>query len=108
MNNIKCNECGLVNWADQTECKRCGSLLTVQHLRAKQLIAMTPEPRPLFSKGLKFLTGLLALTLVTALVSRILGIGDSDFAVMAAILFMFSGMLLLLVGQVWTIVRIFE
>jgi hypothetical protein len=106
--NIKCSECGLVNWATEVECKRCKALLTVQDRRAEQLMAFEPEVRPFFSKGLTFLTGLLAFSVLSTIVSRVLGLEHSDAAKGVAILLMLSGLVLMLVTHIWMLVRIFE
>lgn len=106
--NIKCSECGLVNWATEIECKRCQALLTVQGKRAEQLIAFEPEVRPFFTKGLTILMGLLVCCVVSAIASRVLGIEHSDLAKMVAILLMLVGLVLMLVAHIWLLVRIFE
>ncbi|HSS19016.1 MAG TPA: hypothetical protein VLL54_02985 [Pyrinomonadaceae bacterium] len=107
MSNIKCSECGLVNWADQVECKRCQALLTVQEKVAAQLIG-GPEEKPFFTRGLTLLTGLLVFAILSAIVSRVFGLEKSDVAKMIAIMLMFSGSLLMLLAHVWLLIRIFE
>lgn len=106
--NIKCSECGLVNWATEIECKRCQALLTVQGKRAEQLIAFEPEVRPFFTKGLIVLTGLLVCTILSAIATRTFGVEHSDPAKAVAMLFMLVGLVLMLVAHIWLIVRIFE
>lgn len=39
MANVKCNECGLINWADAEVCKRCGAFLA--HLSQPKPPVMT-------------------------------------------------------------------
>ena len=108
MNNIKCAECGLVNWATELECKRCKSLLTVQDNQADQLIAYAPEARPFFSTGLKILCGVLGLAIVMMVVSRVAGLEHTDFAMVLSVVFLLTGILLMVIAHIWLIIRIFE
>ncbi len=107
MNSVKCFECGLVNWSGEIECKRCRALLTVQELRAQQLINITPEPQPLFNRGLQFLTGIMAAALILVVVTRLLNF-DRDTAVVVALPFVLVGLVLMFVTHIWLLVRIFE
>lgn len=107
MNNIKCAQCGLVNWSSDIECKRCRALLTVQELRAQSLAFVMPEPQPFFSRGLQLLTGFLGLATVLVVMSRLIGF-DRETAIMLAIPFMLAGLALLFVSHIWLLVRIFE
>jgi hypothetical protein len=108
MNNIKCSECGLVNWADQIECKRCKALLTVQEKMAERFSAFTPEAKPFFSTGLKLLTALLGLTIVSLVATRILGLEHSDLAMGISVALVLIGLVLMLLAHLWLIIRIFE
>jgi hypothetical protein len=119
MNNIKCSECGLVNWATDVECKRCKSLLTVQERRAQQVLkptdrmaeqldAFLPQEPPFFSTGLRLLAGLLAFTIVSVVVIRVLGLEHSTLAIGFSLILMLIGVVLLFVSQIWMLVRIFE
>ena len=109
MNNIKCAQCGLVSWSSEVECRRCGSLLTVQDMSAEQFAFDTqPEAQPLFSGALKFLTAILVLASVAFLLSRVFQLIDGNTAMMFAVIFMFSGMALLLLTHLWLLTRIFQ
>jgi hypothetical protein len=107
MNNVKCFQCGLVNWSSEVECKRCGALLTVQEIRAQHLAYIATEPQPFFSRGLQLLTGLLGLTIVFVVFSRLIGF-DRETSMMLSLPFMLAGLALLFVSHIWTLVRIFE
>ena len=108
MNNIKCTQCGLVNWSSEVECKRCGSLLTVQEKLAQQLHLDTPESKPLLSGGLKFLIAILAIATLALFLSRVLELLDGQTATLFAVIFMFGGIVLSILTHIWLLVRIFE
>lgn len=107
MNSVKCFECGLVNWSGEIECKRCGALLTVQEIRAQQLINIAPEPKPFFNRALQFLTALMVVALVLVGVSRLLHF-DKETATPVAVLFMMFGLVLVVLTHIWLLFRIFE
>jgi hypothetical protein len=107
MNNIRCAQCGLVNWSSEIECKRCQALLTVQDLKAQQLAFIMPEPQPFFSRGLQLLTGLLGLATVFVVLSRLIGL-ERETAIMVALPFMLAGLALLFASHIWLLVRIFQ
>jgi hypothetical protein len=109
MQNIKCAECGLVNWSAEVECKRCGSLLTVQDKRAQHTVAVEKfNSPPLFSGGLKFLVVILGLAVLAIFPSRVLQLVDADFSKLLAIVFMMAGIGFLLLSHIWLVIRIFE
>jgi hypothetical protein len=107
MNNVKCFQCGLVNWSSDIECKRCGALLTVQEIRAQHLAYIAPEPQPFFSRGLQLLTALLGVAMVFVPLSRLLRF-DSETAAVVALPFVLAGLVLMFVAHIWLLVRIFE
>jgi hypothetical protein len=107
MNNVKCAQCGLVNWSTEVECKRCGSLLTVQG-KSEPNIEIDTESKPFLSGGLKFLTAILALATLTLLLSRVFDLLDPETAAVFAVIFMLAGIALLLLTHIWLLVRIFE
>ena len=108
MNNIKCAQCGLVNWTTDVECKRCGSLLTVQEKQARQFGAFAPGPQPFFSNGLKILTAILILAFVVVVLTRGLHIISGDTAAGFSVTFMLLGLVLMLLTHIWLVIRIFE
>jgi len=107
MNNIKCIDCGLVNWASDIECRRCGSLLTVQEKRAQILALEQSEAKPFLTSGLQLLLVLLGLELVVGLVSQIFQL-PTDLAAGASLIAVAIGFLLLIVCHIWLLARIFE
>jgi hypothetical protein len=108
MNNIKCAQCGLVSWSTEVECKRCGSLLTVQDKPAQNPDFGASEPKPLFSGALKVLTVILAFATVAFLFSRVFHLIDRDTGMKLAVIFMLGGMALTLLAHLWLLARIFE
>jgi hypothetical protein len=108
MNSIKCVACGLVNWATEEKCKRCGALLAEQEQFPPEPYSYAVEVRPFFSGGLKFLTGLLGLTFLALIVCRVLDVFGADASVAVSVIFMMLGVLLTFVTHIWLLVRIFE
>jgi hypothetical protein len=107
MNSVKCFECGLVNWSGEIECKRCRALLTVQEIKAQQLIHITSEPQPFFTRGLQLLTAFMVVAIVLVVISRMFDF-DKETAALVALPFVIVGFLLLAVTHIWLLVRIFE
>ncbi|MEA2204087.1 MAG: hypothetical protein QOE77_863 [Blastocatellia bacterium] len=108
MNSIKCLQCGIVNWSADVECKRCGSLLTVQ-AKAAQVYASDPvESKGFFSGGIMVLIGVLAFAALTVVLSRVFQLIQGETAQIFAITFMFTGMALTVLAHLWLLVRIFE
>jgi hypothetical protein len=110
MSSTQCAQCGLVIWSSAVECKRCGFVRTVQDARnalAQNYESLAPEPTPLFSGGVKVLTGVLVLEMVPILLSSLHVIGDHT-ASMIGVFFMLSGIALLVVTHIWLVIRIFE
>jgi hypothetical protein len=108
MSQIKCLECGLVNWPDAVECKRCQALLTVQEISAQQSHYDTPEPKRVFSGVITFLTATLALATVAVLLARVFQLIDGDAAKILAAIFILVGVSFYILTGLCLTVRIFE
>ncbi len=104
MSNTKCARCGLVNWPNDVTCRRCGCELRGQY---------APEPacaarEPLFTPGLNFIAAVLVLTFAAFVSSRVLDLLDPETAKVLAAITVLCGIGLLLITQLWLMVRIFE
>ncbi len=109
MSNIKCPQCGLVNWATEANCKRCQSLLDTQdYAEPQHVTSPLLESQPLFSGVVKVLTAILALATVGLLFFKIFHPFDTDTTMGIAAIFMLVGFLLACIASIWTVVRIFE
>ena len=109
MSNIKCPQCGLVNWATEANCKRCKSLLDTQnHAEPEHATSPGLEGQPLFSGVVKVLTAILALATVGLLFFKIFHPFGTDTTTGIAVIFMLVGFLLAVIASIWTVVRIFE
>ena len=112
MSNIKCPQCGLVNWATDAECKKCKYLLQTQDMQDYSKPQYDPslslESQPLFSGIVKVLTAILALGTVALLSSWIFHPFDTDTTMGIAAIFMLVGIALGCFASIWTVVRIFE
>ena len=108
MNKIKCAQCGLVNWSTEIECKRCGSLLTVQEKLGRNVHLETSEPKRLFSGVIKFLTATLVLAILGLLVTRVVPVINGEAAMMVAMMFMITGLGFAILIKFCLIVRIFQ
>jgi hypothetical protein len=109
MINRKCVQCGLVNWANATECHRCGVAL-VMYVPEAQPYALYPtmvRSEPLFSGGVKFLTGFLAVGAFAVFVCGLHLVPES-FAKGLAMMFMFVGIALFFLTHIWLVIRVFE
>src|SRR2546423_1035905 len=99
MTNRKCVQCGLVNWADATECHRCGAALGT-YIPEAQPYALYPtmvRSEPLFSGGVKLLTGIL---IVGAFIVFVCGLHlvPESLAKGLAIMFMLVGVALFILS----------
>ncbi|MBV9926393.1 MAG: hypothetical protein JOZ96_15345 [Acidobacteria bacterium] len=108
MSNTKCPQCGLVNWSDAVACKRCGWQLDWQYRPASQFDSAAPEPEPLFSSTLTFLTAILLLAVAAFLSHRVFHVIDLETAKIAAVITMTGGIGLLILTHLWLVLRIFE
>jgi len=109
MSNIKCPQCGLVNWSTDAKCKRCQSPLDAQDYSKPQSDpSLSLESQPLFSGVIKVLTAILALATVVLLLCRIFHPFEIDTTKGIAVIFMLVGMAVGFVAGIWTIVRIFQ
>jgi hypothetical protein len=108
MNKIKCAQCGLVNWSTEVECKRCGSLLTVQDKLQRNVHLEEKEPKRLFSGVIIFLTVTLGLAVLGLMVTRVVPVIDGEAAKMVAAMFMITGVGFAVLIKFCIIVRIFQ
>lgn len=112
MSNIKCPQCGLMNWATDAECKRCQYLLQTQdtqdYSKPHRDPSLSLESQPLFSGVIKVLTAILALGIVALLSTMVLHLLDQDTTTAIGAIFMLGGMALYLLAHIWLVVRIFE
>jgi hypothetical protein len=122
MNSIKCPECGLVNFATATECKRCRMCFVApeqephdsqyQHADYQRYWPQRPEfdekTQRIFSGGVVFLTGILIVTFAMLVMQQAFHPLDRSSAQGFALLVGFAGLGLLLLTQIWLVIRIFE
>jgi hypothetical protein len=108
MSNIKCSQCGLVNWSSATTCGRCGWQLDWRHSPTATPYSAAAEPAPLFSSLLTFLTAILLLAIAAFLSYRVFDAIDLETAKMAAMITIFGGFVLYILAHLWLLLRIFE
>jgi hypothetical protein len=132
MSSIKCFQCGLVNWATATECKRCGSALALPPEPESEFEPVEPAPeyepeyapqyqmpyahyamepvlssQPIFSGGIIILLGILNFGGLMALLSGV-RVLTGEPAAMVAVMLVFGGLALLVLAHFWLVIRIFE
>ena len=111
MTSIKCQHCGLVNWADAEVCKRCGNPPgwgASSGDRAEWAYATASECQSapsLFSGAVKLLTWALAGAAVLIVLVRA---GGSGLAPYVAGLMLFAGLLISTVGSVMLLIEAFR
>lgn len=120
MNSIKCPDCGLVNFATASECKRCHlAFLSEQEPHEAQYQdgayqgywpqdLEAEKKQRVFSGGVLVLIGILALGFAVLILQQALHPFDADTAKGVGTLLGVVGMLLLLVTHIWLLYRIFE
>ncbi|MBV8858426.1 MAG: hypothetical protein JOZ02_15945 [Acidobacteria bacterium] len=108
MKNTKCSQCGLVNWADDETCKRCGWQLDWQYNPPPQFDSAAPEPDQLFSSSLTFLLAVLLLAIAAFLSHRVFHVIDLETAKTVAVITMLGGIGLYILAHLWLLLRIFE
>lgn len=113
MESVKCQECGLVNWADAEtiSCKRCGApLWQKEESRLDYLSAHAgpPESGAILSGGIIGLIVILGLAVLALLAHRVLHLTDKETAAGIALLFFFGGLALLVLSHLWLVARVFE
>jgi len=131
MNSIKCPECGLVNFATASECKRCHmAFLAEQEPQETQYenpshqahqYQSAPyqsywpqnptfeEKSPkVFSGGVVFLTGILIVAFVMLVTQQAFHPLDQSSAQGIAVLVGLVGLGLMVLTHIWLVIRIFE
>ena len=121
MNSIKCPDCGLVNFATASECKRCHLSFVseqepseAQHQYADyqnhwpQRPEYEEEGPKVFSGGVLFLTGILIVAFVVLILQQAFHPLDANTASGIALLVGFAGLGLLVLTHIWLVIRIFE
>lgn len=124
MNSIKCPECGLVNFATASECKRCRMCFTPeqepgggQYANADYSNAQYQNYWPqagqettqrVFSGGVVFLTGILVVGIALLVLQQALHPFDADTAKGVGGVLGLVGVLLLFLTHIWLLIRIFE
>ncbi len=120
MNSIRCPECGLVNFATASECKRCHVSFVSEQMPSEAQYAnaehqgywpQNPEPEKtqrVFSGGVVVLTGILALGFAILIFQQALHPFDADTAKGVGGVLGLVGVLLLFITHIWLLIRIFE
>ena len=98
----------MVNWSAAVECKRCGSLLTVQQKAAEAYVSDPIESKAFFSGGMIILAALLGVAMVALILSRVFHLIQGETADICAVIFIFGGALLAVLAHLWLVVRVFE
>jgi len=120
MNSIKCPECGLVNFATASECKRCHMSFAPaqepvdgQYANAEYQSYWPQSPEPenkqrVFSGGVVVLSGILAVGFAILVLQQALHPFDADTAKGVGGVLGLAGVLLLFLTHIWLLIRIFE
>jgi hypothetical protein len=122
MNSIKCPDCGLVNFATASECKRCRLCFVApdhgphdsQYQNAAyqsywpQRQEFDENKQKIFSGGVVLLTGILIVAFALLVMQQAFHPLDPNAAQGIAALVSLGGLGLLVVTHIWLIVRIFE
>ena len=120
MNSIKCPECGLVNFATASECKRCHmSFVSEQESYDAQYQSSefqeywsqdtgAEKKQRVFSGGVLVLIGILGLGFAVLILQQALHPFDADTAKGVGVFLALAGILLMFVTHIWLLYRIFE
>jgi uncharacterized membrane protein YvbJ len=125
MNSIRCPECGLVNFATATECKRCHLSFEFESAPADnrygnaqdqntqnhhwpQIAAEQQNKKRLFSGIIVVLTGLLAVAVVVFVIQKVFHPFDPETGKAVALVFVFVALPFMCVCGILTLVKIFE
>jgi hypothetical protein len=122
MNSIKCPECGLVNFATASECKRCHLSFESEPAPADDQYGYAQGPyvqnqywpdaaepqnqKKLFSGIVVVMTGFLAVAIVGVMIQQALHPLDPETAKAFGGLIVLIGLLLALLSHFWAIYRI--
>lgn len=121
MNSIKCPDCGLVNFATATECKRCHMSFVSEHEPYEAQYQNAPfqsywpqsseyeeKGTKVFSGGVVFLTGILIVAFALLVMQQAFHPFDADTAKGVGGVLGLVGVLLMVVTHIWLLIRIFE
>ena len=126
MNSIKCRECGLVNFATASECKRCHMSFAGESeppgqrpfdsqygaLAYQSYWPQRPEfeekTQKIFSGGVVFLAGILIVAFAIFVIQQAFHPLDHSSASGVALFVGFAGLGLMALTHIWLIIRIFE
>lgn len=110
MNSTKCTDCGLVNWATSSECRRCGSPIAAdpQNVGSRYSIDKEARVEPLFTTGIKLLSSLLAVTTIIFLAQHAFQPLSAPMAKEVAVWLALPALGLYVLAHVWCLIRIFE
>ena len=120
MNSIKCPDCGLVNFATASECKRCHmSFVSEQEPDDAQYQntefqgywpqdAEAEKKQRVFSGGVVFLTGILVVGISILVLQQAFHPFDADTAKGFGGILGLIGVLLMILTHIWLLIRIFE
>ena len=120
MNSIKCPECGLVNFATATECKRCqmsfapeqepvhGQYANAAYQGYWPQEAQYETSQKIFSGGVVFLTGILIVGTLLLILQQAFHPFDPSAAKGIGGLVALVGVLFLFLTHIWLLIRIFE
>jgi len=125
MNSIKCPDCGLVNFATASECKRCrlcfapsepvdGQYANTEYSNSQyqshwpQSAEFDEKKQKIFSGGVVFLTGILVVAFALLVIQQAFHPLDQSAAQGIAALVGLSGLGLLVLTHIWLVIRIFE
>jgi hypothetical protein len=110
MNNIKCSDCGLVNWSTSSECRRCGAFIGAdyQNIPSRYSIDKDVRVEPLFTTGIKLLSAMLAVTTALCLAQQAFQPLSTDMAKEIAVFLALPALGLYVLAHIWLLIRIFE
>lgn len=125
MNSIKCPECGLVNFATASECKRCHLSFESEPVPSDDQYGYAQEPnvqnqywpqdaaehqsqKKLFSGIVVVMTGFLAVAVLGVMIQQALHPLDPETAKGFGAMVGLLGLLLAVLSHFWAIYRIFE
>ena len=101
MESLKCQQCGLITWADRetVSCKRCGGPLWKKNDYSAGFSFDGRNDKSLFSGVIKFLTVLFGVSVLALIVSRVLQLGDAGKVM--AVLFIVVGVAFAIFMNFW-------
>jgi len=120
MNSIKCPDCGLVNFATASECKRCHMSFAPAQEPVDGQYANAgyqgywpqdneyDKQQKIFSGGVVFLTGILIVAFALLVMQQAFHPFDADTAKGVGGVLGLVGVLLMVVTHIWLLIRIFE